>query len=112
MLQKPHSVGSLAAGQQYVVVQRDHTQPVTLIIRSLDSTAQGTVNSGLSKHGPFSSTVTLFGGAPAGFRGRVDRVDLPLGADINRVSVVIIIAGQVMVEAFSSSEANTFMESA
>ena len=112
MLQKRSRIGRLGPGQQWMLVHRVHEPNITLYLRAVDSRARATVTQHRGRNLPALATHQVFGGAPAGFARRMERVDVPVagGDNLQRVTIVTVLDGQFSVDALSGSENNNLVQ--
>jgi hypothetical protein len=106
MLQKRSRIGRIGPGQQWMLVHRIHESNITLYLQAVDSRARATVTQHRGRDLPALATHNVFGGNAAGYPRRVERVDVPVagGNNLQRVTIVTVLAGQFSVDSLSGSE--------
>ena len=100
-MQDRQSIGSLNKNQRWSVIHRGRLDGASLYIRALTIDAKCSVKSG-KNYRDLTTNTNAFGGNEAGWRGRVERVDFPVGGSIfDRVTVIEVSQGLVAIEAYS-----------
>ena len=109
-MQNRESIGSLNKNQRWSIIHRGRENGATVFIHALTIDAKCVIRSGKNQR-DLTTSFNAFGGGDAGWRGRVERVDYPVGASIfDRVTVIEVTQGLVAVEAYSpDSDLQSFL---
>ena len=95
-----------------MLVHRIHESNIVLYLQAVDSRARATVTQHRGRNLPALATHNVFGGSPAGWPRRVERVDVPVagGDSQQRVTIITVLEGQFSVDALSGSEYNNLLQ--